>query len=88
MTNALEVFDDGTTEKVDVTKASLDSTKVFCIVDSTNKSIYIWQGRNADVRRRFVGAQVATNLRSEHGLHYRVRAEIEGEETSGFLNSL
>jgi hypothetical protein len=88
MVNALEMQDDGTTLDVNLTKESLQSDKVFCIVDNTNKSVYIWLGKEANVRKRFVGAQTAGKIRGELSNGYRVRSLDQGDEPPGFFNSL
>ncbi len=87
MTLAYEMHEDGTSEQVEVSRQTLCSENVYCIVDDINKNIYVWIGKNAGVRKKFVGAQTASNLRSEQGTGFRVRPEDEGEESSIFLNS-
>ncbi len=88
MTLAYEMHDDGTSHEVEVTRQTLSSDNVYCIIDDANKNIYVWMGKNAGVRKRFVGAQTATSLRNEQGNGFRVRPEDEGEESSNFLNSI
>ncbi len=88
MMTCFEMNDDGTAVEVSIRRSSLVSDKVFCIVDPNTKSIYIWQGKNADVRVRFVGARVASNIRAREGPVYRVRAIEEGEEPESLLNEL
>lgn len=88
LTEALEMLDDGTSVKVDVGRTTLASNKVLCIIDTAMKLIYIWHGREAGVRKRFVGAQTASTLRAEQGGNYKVQAIDEGEEPATFLNSL
>jgi hypothetical protein len=88
MVNALEMLEDGTTLDVNLTKEGLHEEKVFCVVDNTNKSVYIWLGREANVRKRFVGAQVAGKIRGELANGFRVRSLDQGDEPSDFFNSL
>jgi len=88
LTQALEMRDDGTSHTVDLTQESLQPDKVYCIVDAQSKSIYIWQGRNAGVRKRFVGAHTASRLRAEQGLHYKVQAVDQGNEPPSLLELL
>ncbi len=83
-----EVLEDGTLNEVELTKDDLDSTKVVCIVDDETKSIYLWKGTQAGVRRKFIGARVATNLRTEYGFHFKVRPLDEGEEEPTFFTAL
>jgi hypothetical protein len=82
------MFEDGTSQEVEVSRQTLCSEKVYCIVDDTNKNIYVWIGRNADTRRRFVGARTASQLRDQQGNGFRVRPEDEGEESNLFLSSI
>ncbi len=88
MTIAYEMREDGTSQEVQVCRQSLSSENVYCIVDDTNKNIYVWIGRNANTRKRFVGAQTASQLRDEQGNGFRVRPEDEGEESNHFLSSI
>ncbi|MHA1770108.1 MAG: hypothetical protein ACTSYL_11575 [Candidatus Thorarchaeota archaeon] len=88
MTVALEMKYDGTSFQVDLSINDLQADKVYCVVDEKNRSIYIWQGRNAGVRHKFVGATVARELRLEQGPHFRVKAVQQGEEPQSFLRLL
>ncbi|MFW9799914.1 MAG: hypothetical protein ACFFD9_05730 [Candidatus Thorarchaeota archaeon] len=83
-----EVSEDGTLQEVELSKADLDSQKVVCVVDDETKSIYLWKGNQAGIRRKFIGARVATNLRTEYGFHFKVRAVDEGEEPPTFFTAL
>ena len=67
---------------------NLESTKVVCVVDDETKSIYLWKGTQAGVRRKFIGARVATNLRTEYGFNFKVRPVDEGEEPPTFFTAL
>ncbi|MGY5854369.1 MAG: hypothetical protein RTU92_12450 [Candidatus Thorarchaeota archaeon] len=88
MVNGLEILDDGTHLETDVKRATLDSTKVYCVVDYSAKNIYLWIGSTANVRLRFVGAQTAASVRSDVGVHYKVRSIDDGEEPNGFFDLL
>jgi hypothetical protein len=88
MVDALEMQEDGTTLSVDINRESLQPDRVFCLVDDTNKNVYIWLGKDANVRKRFVGAQVAGRIRGELSTGFRVRSLDQGDEPAGFFNSL
>lgn len=88
MVTGYEVSEDGTLHEVELTKDDLDSTKVVCVVDGETKSIYLWKGVQAGVRKKFIGARVATNLRTEYGFHFKVRPIDEGEEPPTFFTAL
>ncbi|MFW9806252.1 MAG: hypothetical protein ACFFFK_05935 [Candidatus Thorarchaeota archaeon] len=83
-----EVLEDGTLNEVELTKDDLESTMVVCVVDDETKSIYLWKGTQAGIRRKFIGARVATNLRTEYGFHFKVRPLDEGEEPPTFFTAL
>ncbi|MFX1483604.1 MAG: hypothetical protein ACFFCP_10475 [Promethearchaeota archaeon] len=88
MVSAIEMQEDGTTTDVDLTEDSLQPDKVFCIVDNTNKNVYLWLGKEANVRKRFVGATTASKIRGELSTGFRVRSLDQGDEPSDFFNSL
>ncbi|NOR38582.1 MAG: hypothetical protein GQ580_03225 [Candidatus Thorarchaeota archaeon] len=88
MVTGYEVFEDGTLQEIELTKGNLDSTKVLCVVDDSSKSIYLWKGGQANIRKKFIGARVATNLRSEYGFNFKVRPVDEGEEPPTFFTAL
>jgi len=83
-----EVMEDGTLNEVELDKDGLNSTLVVCVVDDETKSIYLWKGSQAGVRKKFIGARVATNLRTEYGFHFKVRPVEEGEEPPTFFTAL
>ncbi len=88
MVNAVEMQEDGTTLDIDLTEESLQPDRVFCVVDDTNKNVYIWLGKEANVRKRFVGAQTASKIRGELSTGFKVRSLDQGEEPPAFFNSL
>lgn len=83
-----EVLEDGTLNEVEITKDDLETTKVVCVIDDETKSIYLWKGTQAGIRRKFIGARVATNLRTEYGFNFKVRPLDEGEEPPTFFTAL
>lgn len=88
MANALEMNDDGTSVEVCINKNNLSSDSVLCVVDDEGKNVFLWLGKNAHVRKRFVGARTASKLRDEQGTGFRVRSLDEGHEPDQFFNSL
>ncbi len=88
MATAFEMEDDGTSHEIDLTKNTLESDRVYCIVDDTTKNIYLWLGKNAGVRKRFVGAQQASKIRVEYGFNFSVKSLDEGEEPSTFMTAI
>ncbi len=88
MVDALEMQEDGTTLSININRASLLPDRVYCVVDDENKNVYIWLGKEANVRKRFVGAQVAGKIRGELSTGFRVRSLDQGDEPQDFFNSL
>ncbi len=88
MVTGYEVSEDGTLQEIELTKDDLDATKVVCVVDDETKSIYLWKGVQAGIRKKFIGARVATNLRTEYGFNFKVRPVDEGEEPPTFFTAL
>jgi hypothetical protein len=88
MVTGYQVEEDGTLQEVEIGKEDLDSGQVVCVVDDATKSIYLWKGSQAGIRRKFVGARVATNLRTEYGFNFKVRPLDEGEEPPTFWTAL
>ena len=88
MATAFEMEDDGTSSEIHLSQNGLESDRVYCIVDDTTKSIYLWLGKNAGVRKRFIGAQWASKIRTEYGFNFRVQSLDEGEESPSFLTAL
>jgi hypothetical protein len=88
MVDALEMQEDGTTLSVNINRESLLPDRVFCIVDMTNKNVYIWLGKEANVRKRFVGSMTASKIRGELSTGFRVRSLDQGDETPDFFYSL
>ncbi len=85
MTHGLLVLDDGTYAETDVSRRSLEETKVYCVVDGCAKIVYIWIGARAHVRTRFAGATVAASVRRSAGFNYRVVTIDQGAEPPGFF---
>jgi hypothetical protein len=88
MTSGAEILEDGTRLPVEVKRESLQSTKVFCIVDSSTLSVYLWKGSKSGVRKQLAGALAATEIRLESGERFRVQAIDQGEEPPGFFKSI
>ena len=52
-------------------KDQLDSEEVYLIVDESGKNIWIYKGGNARIRKKFLGARAATELRQDIGFRAR-----------------
>jgi hypothetical protein len=84
MARGVEILEDGTHLATDVKKESLQSTKVFCIVDDSTRMVYLWKGSQSGMRKQLAGALAATEIRLECGERFRVQAIDQGEEPPSF----
>jgi len=69
-------------------KAELRTDRVLIIVDDEEKKIWLWKGGTASVRKKFIAARQAQNVRGQRGLVYRVIPIDEGEERDDLLAAL
>lgn len=65
-------------------KDQLDSEEVYLIVDESGKDIWIYKGANARIRKKFLGARAATELRQDIGFTFKVHSLDEGEDEPDF----
>ncbi|MFX0181703.1 MAG: hypothetical protein ACFE95_01375 [Candidatus Hodarchaeota archaeon] len=81
------VTDDGTLNPASIsTIADLSDNNVFIIVDENARKIFIWKGEKAPVRRKFISAKAAQQMRQEqYGMVYRIESLDPGLEGPDFL---
>ena len=81
------VNDDGTLTPCDVSSlGELKNNAVYIIVDEGVRKIFIWKGEEAPVRRKFLSAKAAQQMRQEqYGMIYRVDSLDPGIEGRDFL---
>jgi hypothetical protein len=81
------VTDDGTLNPASIsTIADLSDNNVFIIVDENARKIFIWKGEKAPVRRKFISAKAAQQMRQEqYGMVYRIESLDAGLEGLDFL---
>ncbi len=81
------VNDDGTLNPVNLSSISeLSNNNVFIIVDENSRKIFIWKGEKAPVRRKFISAKAAQQMRQEqYGMVYRIESLDPGLEGADFL---
>jgi len=65
-------------------KDQLDSEEVYLIVDESGKDIWIYKGATARIRKKFLGARAATELRQDIGFTFKVHSLDEGEDEPDF----
>jgi hypothetical protein len=68
----LEVTEDGELKESPFKKENVDSTKVYIFVNDDDKQIILWSGKEARTRIKFIGARLASSLRLEQGLSYKM----------------
>ncbi|MFX1516150.1 MAG: hypothetical protein ACFFC6_07570 [Promethearchaeota archaeon] len=81
------VEDDGTLTPVSLSSMSdLANDNVFIVADENARKIFIWKGEKAPVRRKFISAKAAQQMRQEkYGMVYRIESLDPGLEGADFL---
>jgi len=82
------VNDDGTLTPVTIsTMSDLSDSNVFIVVEENMRKIFIWKGEAAPVRRKFISAKAAQQMRAEeYGMVYRIESLDPGLEGKDFLS--
>jgi len=62
------------------------SDSIYIIVDPFNKEVWIWNGKNANIRLKFIAAKIAPSIRDQHGIDYMITAIDEDYEDKAFKN--
>ena len=62
----------------------LFSSSIFIIVDPVDKEVFIWEGKKASVRKKFIATQNAPNIRDRYGVDFKIVTVDEGSEPSEF----
>jgi len=81
------VNDDGTLTETSVSSmGDLENDSVYIIVDENRRTIFIWKGEKAPVRRKFISAKTAQQMRQEqYGMVFRIDSLDPGIEGKDFL---
>ena len=66
----------------------LKHDSVYVLLDNALKKIFLWIGRSAKVRTRFIATNAAQTLQRLKGLTYRVVTIDQGEESLEFVKSI
>jgi hypothetical protein len=80
--------DSGELEPYNSSSRVLEKDSVYVLLDNPLKKIFLWIGRSADVRSRFIASTAAQNLRKLTGLTYRVITIDQGGESKEFMNRI
>jgi hypothetical protein len=82
-----EVAEDGELKESPFRKESVDSGKVYIFVNDDDKLIVLWNGKDAKTRSKFIGARLASSLRLEHGLSYKM-TQVDEAETPDYIRHI
>jgi hypothetical protein len=83
----LEVTEDGELKESPFRKENVDSTKVYIFVNDDDKQIILWSGKEARTRIKFIGARLASSLRLEQGLSYKLM-QIDESVDMDFIRNM
>ncbi|MFX0018305.1 MAG: hypothetical protein ACFFBT_07395 [Promethearchaeota archaeon] len=62
----------------------LKPDSIFLFLDPNNKQIWLWHGRHAGVRKKFMATQSAPKIRDNYGVDYKITAVDDGNEDLAF----
>ena len=63
---------------------AFNSSSIFIIVDPINRTVWIYHGEKVSIRKKFIAAQKAPNMRDMYGVDFKIVAVDEGNEPSEF----
>ncbi len=75
---------DGHWDPVAFSLKDLKAKEVFILVDDEKRKIWIWIGRDATVKTRFISSTAATEIRRLYGFTFRVQTIDQDEESREF----
>jgi hypothetical protein len=64
----------------------LDPSSILVVVDPLDKVIWIWEGKNAGIRKKFIATQKAPAIRDRYGIDFKIVAVDEGDEPYKFMD--
>jgi hypothetical protein len=75
-------------QKVDITEGPLynilNPSSIFLFLDSDHKQIWLWHGRHAGIRKKFIATQSVPKIRDKYGIDYKITAVDDGKEDFAF----
>ncbi|MFX0187066.1 MAG: hypothetical protein ACFE8A_04945 [Candidatus Hodarchaeota archaeon] len=80
----LEKFDEVDINPSTSLKELLYHDLVLSFVDPEHKAVWVWKGRGATTRMKFLAAQLAPTIRDRYGIDYTIISIDDGEEPSEF----
>lgn len=85
---AYQVQNDGNWDPIAFSRKKLKQKEVIILVNDERKELWIWIGKKADVRNRFISSTAAVEIRRLYGLTLRVRSADQGSEPPDFWNCI
>jgi len=64
----------------------LESQFIYVIVDSIDKKVWIWNGKKANIRMKFIASRKASLIRDSYGVDFNIASVDEGDESQIFKN--
>jgi hypothetical protein len=83
----LEVTEDGELKESPFRKENVESKKVYIFVNDDDKQIILWSGKDARTRIKFIGARLASSLRLEQGLSYKM-TQVDESVDADFIRHI
>ncbi len=86
MVECFKVLEDGALKPVDGFNQESDS--VYLLVDHENRNIFLWKGKDAGVRLKFIGSRAMSEKRQDLGYHYQMHVLDQDDESPLFLAAI
>ncbi|MFX0059327.1 MAG: hypothetical protein ACFE85_07655 [Candidatus Hodarchaeota archaeon] len=62
----------------------LKPSSIFLFIDSGNKKVWLWNGRHADIRKKFIASQSVPKIRDKFCIDYHIATVDDGKEDLEF----
>ncbi len=89
----IEIYDNGEMHEITNHETTLKEDSVYLLLSYRNKRTYIWAGKDANVRKRFIAAKEARRIKMETGFqtfnvqHDDMFADFD-EDFNAYMNDL
>ena len=61
-------------------KEHFKSSDIIFIVDAEHARVWVWEGNNVDIKKKFLSTQLASRIRDRYGITYTITSVDEGSE--------
>lgn len=65
-----------------------DSSSIIVVVDPLLKVIWVWEGKEASIRKKFITTQKVPSIRDKYGIDFKTKTIDEGDEPLEFKEIL